>query len=595
MSDNPITGKARPASGLTTLLRCLSYAKPYRIYLLGAAFLTLAINGLAVLMPQLIRTIVDDGIIDGNALVLRRLVLILLGLAAVKGIMTFTQGRVAETSAQGVAYDLRRAIHKRLTSLSFSFHDRTKSGQLLARAIQDVERIRFLTGRAAMRLIEGVTLLAATVIVMITINPLLAILALSLVPVLVHRAFRYGYTIRPLSLAIQDQLAVLTARVEQNLRGARIVKAFAQEQREVERFELQNDKWFSLAVRAVKVQAVNDPLLLFIVHSATVIVVGLGGWLIVQGGLTHGELVAFTVYVAQLVHPVRMMGRVAPMIGRAISSGERIFEILDTDSEVSERPDAVELPPITGSVVFDNVSFSYSHRDHAIRSVSFSAAPGEAIAFLGTTGSGKSTVLNLIPRFYNPTSGRILIDGYDIMEVRIASLRSQIGIVLQETTLFANTIEENIRFGRRDATPEQVIEAAKAAQAHQFVITMPEGYHTHVGEQGRTLSGGQRQRIAIARAILKDPRILLLDDATSSVDSETEHLIQKALQLLMRGRTSFIIAQRLSTLRMADRVIVMDGGVITAEGSHDVLYAASPLYREIYSRQITTGDNEVRG
>ena len=574
------------ASGLATLLRCFTYVKPYTAYVVTAAILMLAINALVVITPQFMRFIVDEGIARADVRYLGFLVLMLLALIILKGVMTFFQGRLSEKSSQGVAYDLRREIHKHLTTLSFSFHDKTESGQLLARAIQDVERIRFLTGRATLRLVEGTVLLVATGAVMVSMNPKLSIVALVAMPLLVFLAIRYGRTIRPLSLRIQNQLAVLTTRLEQNLRGARIVKAFAQEQRETERFEAQNAAWFALSARSAKIQAINGPLLTYVAQMMTVFVIGLGGFFIVDGTLTYGELVAFTAYIAQLAQPVRMMGMVAPMIGMAISSGERIFEILDATSEVSQDSDAHELTELSGEVVFENVSFSYSHRDHAIRDVSFTVKPGEVVAFLGATGSGKSTVLNLIPRFYNPTAGRILIDGHDTMHVKTRSLRNQIGIVLQDTILFADTIRENIRFGRHGATDDEVVDAAKAAQAHEFILEMPEGYETRVGEMGRTLSGGQKQRIAIARAILLDPRILLLDDATSSVDTETEHLIQIALQRLMEGRTAFIIAQRLSTLRMASRVIVMENGSITAEGRHDELYASSPLYREVYEHQI---------
>jgi ATP-binding cassette subfamily B protein len=299
-----------------------------------------------------------------------------------------------------------------------------------------------------------------------------------------------------------------------------------------------------------------------------------------------GELIAFTTYLGQLVLPVRRIGLIIPAISMAVASGERVFDILDTPSEVQDAPDAIPLPPVQGHVVFDHVSFGYLRRHRVLNDVSFEAKAGEIIALLGATGSGKSSIINLIPRFYDPTEGRILIDGYDLAKVQLQTLRDQIGIVLQETTLFAASIEENIAFGRPDATHEDVVDAAKAAQAHDFIMTMPDGYDTHVGERGTTLSGGQKQRVAIARALLKDPRILILDDATASVDTETERQIQAALARLMQGRTSFVIAQRLSTVRMANLILVLEKGRIAAQGSHQELLQHSELYALIYERQL---------
>jgi len=417
-------------------------------------------------------------------------------------------------------------------------------------------------------------------------NPQLALLALATLPFLAHRAFHLGRRLRPLSLAVQQQLAVLTTRLEQNLHGARVVKAFAQEDAEIARFDRENDRWFDLSVRASRLQAINTPLIDFIANVSTVIIIWYGGLLVIQGHLTLGELVSFTTYLAQLALPVRRLGQIVPALAIAAAAGTRIFEILDAQSEVRDAPDAIPLPPARGLVRFENVSFAYFRRHRVLDDITFEAQPGQVIALLGMTGSGKSTIINLIPRFYDATEGRIAIDGYDIRSVTLNSLRDQIGIVLQETLLFATTIRENIAFGRPDAREEEIIQAARAAQAHDFIVETPNGYDTLVGERGITLSGGQRQRVAIARALLKDPRILILDDATSSVDTETEQLIQKALERLMRGRTSFIIAQRLSTLRMADLILVLEKGRIAARGTHEELLRRSGLYAEIYQQQL---------
>lgn len=579
-------GSGRRTGDIAVLLRCFRLLRPYARHVLLATILLGFIDAIVLMTPQLIRVIVDRGIRGGEGVFLTAGTLVLLFVVLLKGGLTFLQGRLVEKASQGVAYDLRRRIHSQLTNLSFSFHDQTESGQLLSRSIQDVERIRFLTGRATLRLVEGAVFLLSTAVVMVVMNPLLAILALAALPLLAWRGYAFGRIIRPLGERIQEKLAVLTTRLEQNLRGVRIVRAFAQERREIDRFAAENREWFSISAAEGKVRAINSPLLTLIVQLATVGILGLGGVLIVRGSLTYGELVAFTTYLAQLAGPVRAIGWIMPVIGMAIAAAERIFEVVDSTSEVEEDSNAPALSEISGKVEFEEVSFAYIGDRYALNDVSFRVEPGEVVALLGETGSGKSTIVNLLPRFYDVTSGCIRVDGTDIRSVRVSSLRRQIGMVLQETTLFATTIRENIRYGQVEATDREVQEAAEAAQAHGFIEQMPDGYDTAVGELGRTLSGGQKQRVAIARAILKNPRVLILDDATSSVDTETESLIQDALQNLMDGRTSLVIAQRLSTLRLASRVLVLEDGRIAAGGTHDELYERSRLYREIYDKQL---------
>ncbi len=373
-----------------------------------------------------------------------------------------------------------------------------------------------------------------------------------------------------------------------------MVKAFAQETAEAERFDRDNAAWFDVSIRSVRLAAWNIPLMNLAANIGTVLVIWFGGRLVIEQQISLGELVAFTTYLSQLIMPIRRFGMFIASIARAMASGQRVLEILDEKSEVEDGPDARPLDRIEGQVRFEDVSFSYFHRHQVLSSISFEARPGQIIALLGATGSGKSSIINLIPRFYDPTEGRILLDGTDIRQVKIESLRSQIGIVLQDTTLFATTIRENIVFGAPECTEEQMIEAARAAQAHNFILNMPDGYETVVGERGHTLSGGQQQRIAIARALLSDPRILILDDATSSVDTETEHLIQKAMETLMEGRTSFVIAQRLSTVRKADLILVLHRGKITARGTHAELIRTSGIYADIYNRQLKAPAPAVR-
>ena len=568
------------------LWRALRRLRPYFRLTIFAYAALLATTAIVLVTPQFIRWIVDQGIRQNDMRLLTWSVLGLLGLSAVRGALTFVSGLLAEVASQGVSYDFRRDLHAKLTELSFAYHDRTESGQLLSRSMQDVERLRMLTGRSILGLANGVVLLIGTAAALVIMNPTLALLAMLAMPILAHRATIFGARYRPLSVEIQEQLAVLTTRLEQNLRGARIVKAFAQEDAEIDRFETENQKWFGLAAATARLTALNIPLLDLISNLATVVIIWLGGYLVIRGSLTLGELVAFITYLAQLTSPIRRLGFLIPSIAMAGASAERVFEILDEEAQVEDSEDAIPLGKIRGHLRFDNVSFSYARPHNVLRDVSFEIEPGQVLALLGPTGSGKSSIINMIPRFYDPTEGRILLDGQDIRTATLHSLRSQIGIVLQESTLFATTIRENLAFGRPDATEEEIVEAAQAAQAHEFIETFPDGYDTKVGERGATLSGGQRQRVAIARTLLTDPRILILDDATSSVDTETEHLIQVALANLMKGRTSVIIAQRLSTVRLADQILMLEKGQIAAAGKHEDLFDKSALYRKIYEEQL---------
>jgi len=576
------------------LVRCLGYLGHYWPGTAGAYLTVLGINVINLIVPQMISRGVDYGIRRGSSAVLLQVSLALLGLVLLKGLLTFAQGYLSERTSQGVAYDLRNAIHEKLQSLSFSYHDRAESGQLLARAISDVDRIRFLTGRAFIRLVDAIVLFAGTTIVLLNSNALLAVLSLGTMPLLAAQAARYGRLFRPLSGRVQQQLAVLTTRLEQNLRGTRVVRAFAQEPAECARFDRENNELLTLSVRQSQVQAWNVPLMDLIANIGTVGIIWYGGQLVMTGRLSIGQLVAFSTYLAQLVLPVRRLGMLVSALANALASGQRVFEILDAESEVREAPEAHHLLAAAGRVSFEHVSFAYFGRRRVLDDISFEAQPGQVVALLGTTGSGKSTIINLIPRFYDPTAGRILLDGHDLRQVTLASLRSQIGIVLQETTLFTGTIRENIAFGLPGATDDKIIAAATAAAAHDFIMQMAQGYDTPVGERGATLSGGQKQRIAIARALLKDPRILILDEATSSVDADTELEIQAALERLMASRTCFVIAQRLSTVRTADLILVLDRGRIVARGSHDELLHASGFYADIYYRQLMPADSPRR-
>jgi ATP-binding cassette subfamily B protein len=545
----------------------------------------LGILALNTLIPQIIRWTIDTGIDGKQPNVLTWAMLALLALTVLKGVFNYYQGILSETASQNVAFDIRKAIQKKLTQLSFSFHDQSETGELLSRAVQDVERVRFLTGRATIRLLDGILMLIVTMIIMLVMDYRLALMVFITMPFLVYQALHFGARFRPLSLLVQKQLATLTTAVEQNLRGSKVVKAYAQEKAEIERFGKENNRWLDLSIRSSRMEAFNVPLLFLIANMGSVAIILYGGMQVINGNITIGLVIAFITYLGQLIEPVRRLGLIIPAVAIAGSSAERIFDILDTVSEVKDEPGAKLLGKIQGHVCFENVSFNYGKRK-VLREINFDIQPGQTVALLGSTGSGKSSIINLIPRFYDPSSGKILIDDTDIHKVTLQSLRNQIGIVLQETVLFATTIRENIAFGSRKASDADIIDAAKAAQAHAFIMQFPNGYDTPVGERGTTLSGGQKQRLAIARAILLDPRILILDDATASVDTETEHLIQEALAKLIRGRTTFVIAHRLSTVRNADLILVLDSGRIAAQGTHDTLLNTSHIYRSIYNQQL---------
>ncbi len=568
------------------LWRCFQYLRPYWKLEVGIYGLMILINLVNILTPQLIRRAIDGGIYGGDLVLLGQVVGGILLLTLAKGVMDYYQGQWTEFASQSAVYDIRNELLRKLVSLSFSFHDRTEAGQILSRAMQDVEHIRFLIGRAILRIIEGVVLILFTAVALLLMNVTLASLIILILPLLLHRAYKFGKQFRPLSLEIQNQLGVLTTRLEQNLRGARIVKAFAQENAEISHFIQENEKWFDLSAKSTTVQAVHAPMLDMIANFGTVLIIWYGGWQVTQNQLTLGELVAFTTYLAMLLRPIRLIGRIVPMFAIAASAGERIFAILDAPAEVADLPDAVPVPHLNGRVEFRNVSFAYQNHRTVLHNISFTVEPGQITAVIGPTGSGKSTLINLLARFYEPTEGCIFLDGHPAHKYTLRSLRSQIGLVMQDTILFATTIRENIAFGRPDASEAEIIQAARDAQAHDFIMAMPNGYDTYVGERGVTLSGGQKQRLAIARALLTNPRILILDDATASVDTHTEHLIQKALDRLMQGRTTFIIAHRLSTILRADYILLLENGRLSAYGPHEALLHRSSLYRRVYQLQI---------
>jgi ATP-binding cassette subfamily B protein len=507
--------------------------------------------------------------------------------ALVRGAFSFLSAYWAEKNSQSVAFDLRNDLFAKIQRLSFSYHDNNRTGQLMIRATDDVEKVRLFIGQGLVQLLGAVVLLTAVLIILFTTNTQLALAALPIVPLGLVVFMIFGAISGPLFGKVQQRLSDLNTILQENLAGIKVVQAFTREKAQQAKFKAAADALFGQQITVTRVLVFLFPLIFLIANLGQTAVTYFGGRLIVNGALTFGQWQEFGLYLLYLFIPLGHFGFIVTQLGQASASAGRIFEILDAHSDVTDRPGAVALPPVQGGVSFENVTFRYfGSGEPVLKNVSFEARPGQTVALLGATGSGKSTIINLLPRFYDASAGRITIDGHDLRDVTLDSLRSQIGIVLQETTLFSGTIRDNIAFGKTDATPEEVVEAAKAAAAHDFILSFPQGYDTPVGERGSTLSGGQKQRIAIARALLLNPHILILDDSTSSVDLATEVKIQKALDRLMQGRTSFVIAQRISTVMSADQILVLDKGEVAARGTHAELMEDSPIYAEIYNSQL---------
>jgi ATP-binding cassette subfamily B multidrug efflux pump len=574
-------------AAVKSILRALRYLRPYWVDALGA-FLSLLVSGGAELaIPALLQQGIDSGITAHQLQVTLRAGGLIVGVALARSVFSFFQGFLAARASQGVAYDLRTALYARIQSLSFSYHDRAQTGQLLTRATSDVERVRMFIGMGLIHFLSALVMMCGSLTLLFVTDWQLALIMLVVMPLTMGLFAFFAGRARPLFTEVQRRLGRLNTALQENLAGIRVVKAFVREPYETERFGQANEALYAKAFQVGRLMAMAMPLIFLIANLATLVVVWVGGLQVIGGRLSVGRLVAFNNYLLMAMFPMVMLGAILTMVSQAGASAVRVFEILDTRSEVEEAPDAPALPAIRGQVALEKVTFRYFESgEDVLTDVSFVVEPGRRVALLGTTGSGKSTIINLIPRFYDVTAGRVTIDGIDVRDVTLESLRQQIGIVLQETTLFTGTIRENIAFGRPNATDEEIVAAAEAAAAHDFITAFPEGYDTPVGERGATLSGGQKQRIAIARAILMDPRILILDDFTSSVDFETERRIEDALQHLMDGRTSFVIAQRISTVQNADLILVLDGGRIVAQGTHDELLRESPIYAEIYCSQL---------
>lgn len=573
---------------MRTLWRILSYLKPYRVTLFWAYVCLFLALGLQLALPYVLGRAIDDGITVGDMGFLWRASLIYLVLSILQGVFTFVRAYYMQKISEQVGTDMRDQLYAHLQRLPFSFFDRASTGQLMSRATDDINNIRGMLMMSLRTVMMIAGTLVAVAVILISLDWRLALVALAVYPPLVYFSYRFGVGVRPLFAQVQQQFGVMTSALQENVAGARVVRAFAQEQQEIARFETELADLFQRNLRAARMWSFSYSLMVLLSGVGIGAVIWYGGVRVLDGAMTIGTLVAFNRYLTLLAEPIRWLGFLVNRIARAIASGDRIFRTLDTEPDIADLPGAIELDPsrVRGEVKFEHVTFTYpGTTTPALVDVNLHIKPGQTIALVGPTGSGKSTIAQLLPRFYDVSDGRITLDGHDIRRLTLRSLRRQVATVAQDNFLFGISVRDNIAFGRPDAPLEDVIAAAKAAGAHGFISAMPEGYDTIVGERGVSLSGGQRQRIAIARALLAEPKVLILDDATSSVDSQTEASIQEALRAAQGGRTSIVIAQRLDSVRDADEIIVMDGGRIAQRGTHDELLAQDGFYRDLYNLQ----------
>ena len=581
-------------SRLSTFWRLLGFLRPYRLSLAASLVLAVGSQAAALTVPWLVGEAVDDALPGGDEAQLWLLVGLVLLFGTLKALMLVGRRFIAGKQALAVEFDLRTALYGHLLRLSFRFFDRHQTGQLMSRATVDLQNVRFFLGYGLIFLVQHVLTVAGVTVILFVMDWRLALIALAITPLLVAVAWRYSHVSHPVLKDVQQRLADMTTVAEEAIVGVNVVKAFAQEPAQERRFRTRNEAVFHASVRATRQSALYLPMLSFLPLLAQGLVLVVGGHLVIDGSLSIGSFVAFNVYLLMLVFPLRMLGMWIGQIQRATASGERIFEVLDEEEEIREPAGARPMPAGAGRIAFERVRFSYEPGRPVLDGVDLEVEPGAVVALIGHTGSGKTTLTALVPRFYDPDEGRVLVDGADVRELRLAELRRSIGLVSQDPFLFSTTVRDNIALGASAASDEDVERAARMAQAHDFVTALPDGYDTVIGERGITLSGGQRQRIAIARALLVDPRILILDDATASVDATTEAQIRLALREVMRGRTTLIIAHRLSTISLADRIVVLEDGRVSAAGTAEELRETSTLYREIEAHGLMAAP-AVRG
>ncbi len=621
MSYSAASSQGRsPASATQALGRAMKYLGRYPRSAIYATLALLVATAAQLAVPELVQEMIDTIIVNSSYQTLLSLpanvqqfaadrlglnltnlqldldnaprALITAGLIVVafsfaRGLFTFAQGYLSQVLSEDIAFELRNDLFAKIQRLSFSYHDRNQTGQLMIRATDDVERLRVFIGQGLLLALQAFILLTGTLILLLLTNARLTLVITPVLPITLVVFMLFGGLAQPLFAEVQKRLARVNTILQENLAGLKVVKSFAAERVEQARFQSSIEAELQQRIKIGRTFSFLFPFIFLVANLGQAAVLYFGGRQILDGALTLGEWQKFSLYLVLIFIPMGQLGFLISLMAQASASAQRIFEILDAPNDVENKPHAQALETVRGEVRFEQVSFRYFPGGEPVLSnISFTAYPGQTVALLGSTGSGKTTIINLIPRFYDVSDGRVLIDGHDVRDVTIESLRQRIGIVLQETTLFSGSIRDNIAFGRPTASDAEIMAAAQAAAAHDFITSFPLGYDTPVGERGSTLSGGQKQRVAIARALLMDPQILILDDSTSSVDLNTEYQIQKALDQLMQGRTSFVIAQRISTVVNADQILVLDKGNLVAQGVHEELLETSPIYAEIYHSQL---------
>ena len=568
-------------------VRLLSYIKPYMRRLAEAIVCMIIAAGANLYLPWIIKDMIDKVLAEKDMQMLNVISVGIVVTFFIRGIFYYGQSYLVSFVGQRVIIDVRDVLFRKFQRLPLSYFDRHQTGEIMSYIANDVAALQNALVDRLIELVTESSIFIGSLVMMVMLDWKLSLLTLITVPLVGQAMKVFGRKLKSSGTVIQERLADITATMQESIAAIRVVKSFGREDYEIERFHRQNELNFRAEMKNNQLMSLLTPTVEFLAALAVTVIVWFGGYEVVNGVITAGALVAFLTYAVNLANPVKRISRVYGAIQKAMAGADRVFAIMDLPETIVNRPGAKDLPPVRGEVVFDDVTFAYEEGNDALSQVSFSVAPGQMIAFVGPSGAGKSTIANLIPRFYEVSSGAIRIDGYDVRDVTMESLRGQIGIVPQETMLFSATVRENIRYGRLDATEEEILQAAKDANAHEFIMALPEGYETKIGERGLNLSGGQRQRIAIARAILKDPRILILDEATSALDTESEKVVQAALDRLMIGRTSFVIAHRLSTVFNADQIYVIEGGRIHEHGTHEALLAAGGLYSNLYHIQFS--------